>query len=237
MGHRRGAFTGAVDSSGGLIGQADSGTLFLDEIGSLSPKGQAPLLRVLETKLVRGVGRTEDRRVDFRLIATAQSDFAHLVAAGKLREDLMHRLAGAVINLPPLRARADDIPHLAAHFARSAGAVLTPAAVTLLSEYDWPGNVRELRFAVERAVQLSEDGLLSEDVVAVALRLTAGALGQRAEDSEFIRKQELRVLCALHRGNAQTIAAALGVSRATLFRRLAAAGISLRSRLRFSEPR
>ncbi|HSE68864.1 MAG TPA: sigma 54-interacting transcriptional regulator [Gemmatimonadales bacterium] len=227
MGHRRGAYTGAVDSSPGLIEQAEGGSLFLDEIGSLSLIGQAPLLRVLETKLVRGVGRVEDRKIDFRPIATAHENYPLLIASGKLRHDLLHRLAGVVIRLPPLRERVEDIHPLATHFAALSGAVLSHQASQVLAAHQWTGNIRELRFAIERAIELSGDSTLTAEAVAQAI--DAGMqLGVESVTTGLLVKSELSHLCALHGHRATAIAAALGISRATLFRRLAAMGLSLR---------
>ncbi|MBP2295942.1 phage shock protein operon transcriptional activator [Azospirillum rugosum] len=163
FGHEAGAFTGAVRRQIGRIEQADTGTLFLDEIATASPAVQEKLLRAVEYGEIERVGgRTQT--VDVRVIGATNADLPALAEAGRFRADLLDRLAFDVVTLPPLRARREDIPRLAEHFAlgmvRELGRPLfpgfTPRAMDQLLDHAWPGNVRELRNAVERAVAASD---------------------------------------------------------------------------------
>ncbi len=163
FGHVRGAFTGAIKDKPGRFELADGGTLFLDEIGEVPLAMQAKLLRVLQEQEIERVGDTRTRKVDVRIIAATNRDLKHEVDAGRFRQDLFYRLSVFPIELPPLRERREDIPLLAAHFAKQSAQKMnfptpriTRAAMSQLADYDWPGNVRELQNAVERAVILSQ---------------------------------------------------------------------------------
>ena len=161
FGHKRGAFTGAVDDHVGLFQRAHGGTVFLDEIGEMSPALQAKLLRVLETGRFRRVGGTKDLHSDVRFIAATNRDLEGMCSAGLFREDLYYRLSAFVLKVAPLRERDGDIALLAEHFLRTrdfsrhASKSWSRAALDLLMSYSWPGNVRELRNAVERAALVS----------------------------------------------------------------------------------
>jgi two-component system response regulator HydG len=165
FGHVRGAFTGATVSREGLFADAHGGTLFLDEIGDMKPELQAKLLYVLESGRVRALGASSERRVDVRIIAATHRDLRDFVARGLFRQDLLYRLEGAVIEVPPLRQRGEDILVLADHFLKVARAAqpraraerLSPETAQALLDYSWPGNVRELEHAMRRAVLLSQD--------------------------------------------------------------------------------
>ena len=157
FGHVRGAFSGAVGDRKGLFEEAHGGTIFLDEIGELPLALQAKLLRVLETFEVRRVGSNATRKVDVRVVAATNRPLAPAVNEGAFREELYYRLAVVEIVLPPLRARREDIPMLAAHFAAhlaGSAAALSPDFVSALMTRSWPGNVRELRNFIERQVTL-----------------------------------------------------------------------------------
>ncbi|MBI4815541.1 MAG: sigma-54-dependent Fis family transcriptional regulator [Deltaproteobacteria bacterium] len=159
FGHARGAFTGAVRDRVGLFEEADGGTLFLDEIGDMRLSLQSKLTRVLEEQTIRRVGETNERKVDVRLVAATHRDLEAMVKHESFREDLWYRLNVALIRIPPLRERREDVEILAQHFLReraeeSRGPPLlgfTQAALDALTSYAWPGNVRQLRAAVERA--------------------------------------------------------------------------------------
>ncbi|MCA8930727.1 MAG: sigma 54-interacting transcriptional regulator, partial [Alphaproteobacteria bacterium] len=158
FGHRRGAFTSAVDDQLGAFEAADGGTVFLDEIGELPVDLQPKLLRALEARTVRRLGEVTDRRVDVRFVAATHRDLSEMMAAGTFRADLYYRLAVIRVDVPPLRARPEDIPRLAERFVAdlSGGArALAPDAYAVLSQYDWPGNARELRNVLERAVAVT----------------------------------------------------------------------------------
>jgi DNA-binding NtrC family response regulator len=160
FGHERGAFTGADRPHVGLLEAADGGTLFLDEIANLSMDLQARLLRVLQEREFRRLGGQQVVRSDFRLITATNADLSGRVRAGTFRDDLLHRLMVARIDLPPLRARRADIPVLASYFVedkrirlgRPAVCRVSHAAMDALSCHDWPGNVRELENVVETAI-------------------------------------------------------------------------------------
>jgi DNA-binding NtrC family response regulator len=228
FGHRRGAYTTAVDSMPGLVEQANRGTLFLDELTSLAPEGQAALLRVLETGEVRRVGDRTKQRVDLRLVAAVQPE-GEGNGLGSLRSDLFHRLAGTVIHLSALRSRPDDLFPLANHFASLHGRRVAPVAAGILEHHDWPGNVRELRNVVGRAVFLTDAPTIGSEAIAEALDFDAHQLSASNGDSDLMLKhREMLELCRRHAGRPDAIALELGVSRATLYRRLRDAGISLR---------
>ena len=157
FGHVRGAFTGATSGRSGVFEEADGGTLFFDEIGELPVSLQPKLLRVLETRTVRRVGGGASRRVDVRIIAATNRSLAQSVNEGTFREDLYYRLAVIEVELPPLRARREDVPVLVQHFVKHFGgadATLPEGVTAALSHRGWPGNVRELRNYVQRALSL-----------------------------------------------------------------------------------
>ena len=162
FGHARGSFTGATSSRSGLFASAQGGTLFLDEIGELAPSLQAKLLSVLETGRFRAVGEDRERTADVRIVAATHRD---LRASDTFRQDLRFRLEVVAIELPPLRARREDLPHLVETFLAQSRARhtqspverLSPEALEVFQRYEWPGNVRELQHVVERAVLLGRD--------------------------------------------------------------------------------
>ena len=228
FGHRRGAFTGAVESLAGLVEHADGGTLFLDELGSLALEAQGKLLRVLETHEVRRIGDGSSRLVSLRIIAAAQPGLRAEVAAGRIRLDLYHRLAGVVIELPPLNARGADLDLLAHDFLAAQGRRLDPAALPSLRSHPWPGNVRELRTVLERAIWFAEGVEIGPAAIADALRL-GGICGEEpAPVPPADGTRELRELCEANRWKADAIATALGVRRTKMYAVLKSAGISLR---------
>ncbi|MCC2976167.1 phage shock protein operon transcriptional activator [Sphingomonas sp. PL-96] len=160
FGHEAGAFTGATKARAGRFEEADRGTLFLDELGTLSMAAQDRLLRAVEYGEVTRIGSSRPLHVDVRIVAATNEHLPDRVAAGTFRADLLDRLSFEVVTLPPLRARAGDIPVLAEFFGRRMAAEIGrevwpgfgPAALDALTSHPWPGNVRELRNAVERAV-------------------------------------------------------------------------------------
>jgi transcriptional regulator with GAF, ATPase, and Fis domain len=163
FGHEKGSFTGAIATHHGVFERADGGTLFLDEIGELTPAAQVRLLRILQDGTFERVGGQQTRTVDVRIVAATHRDLEDMVAEGTFRQDLWYRISVFPIHLPPLRERPADIPHLAAHFAASAGKRLGGAPLqvsqedmVLLVAYSWPGNVRELAAVIERAAILGD---------------------------------------------------------------------------------
>jgi DNA-binding NtrC family response regulator len=166
FGHVRGAFTGAHQSRTGRFEQADGGTLFLDEIGEMPLELQTKLLRVLQEREFQRLGSSESVRVDIRVVAATNCDLRQRVEEARFREDLFYRLNVVPIHMPPLRARREDIPMLAVHFARKICAAeriplkgLAGEALDHLCDYPWPGNVRQLENAVEMAIALSGERL------------------------------------------------------------------------------
>jgi two-component system, NtrC family, response regulator AtoC len=184
FGHERGAFTDARQQKRGLLESADGGTVFLDEIGEMAPSLQAKLLRFLEEKTFKRVGGVADIRVDVRVVAATNRQLEDEVKKGRFREDLYYRLNVLPIVLPPLRARAEDIPALVHYFVDSFNTEfrkrvhgVTDDAMRRLQTYGWPGNIRELRNAVERAMLLADGVELTADqfpVASAAPRLTEG---------------------------------------------------------------
>src|SRR5690349_3223674 len=177
FGHEKGAFTGATQQRRGKFELADGGTLFLDEVGDMNPNAQAKVLRVLQENELERVGGGETIKVDVRVIAATNKDLHAEIAAGRFREDLYYRLAVVPIELPPLRARREDIPMLVEHFLELVCAdnalrlkKVASGAMTLLMQHDWPGNVRELKNVVERlAILTGEAEIIAEADVAEAL--------------------------------------------------------------------
>src|SRR5436190_890268 len=177
FGHERGAFTGALTRRRGKFEAADGGTLFLDEIGDMSVKTQAKVLRALEEQVVERVGGREPIKVDVRIIAASNRDLPSLIATGAFREDLFYRLNVIPIDVPPLRARKEDVPALVEHFIRVFCAsngkrlkIVAAGALTYFMTYEWPGNVRELRNMVERLVIMVPGDTIGADDLPPPLR-------------------------------------------------------------------
>jgi two-component system NtrC family response regulator len=225
FGHTRGAFTGALQERPGVLQLADRGTLFLDEIEDLPPSLQAKLLRVVQDREVRPLGGSVPRRVDVRIVAASNRDLARMVERGEFRRDLYYRLRVLTVMLPPLRERREDVPLLVRHFvarfnARHGTAFVPPggAALRPLLEHHWPGNVRELENTIESLLVVA--GASETD-------LTALLRAQGASPGSLLVDERARILRALeeHRWNRQRAAAALGISRVTLWRRMGRHGI------------
>jgi two-component system response regulator HydG len=177
FGHVKGSFTGAVASRRGLFEEASRGTLFLDEVGELAPATQVRLLRVLQEGEIRPLGSNEPRNVDVRIIAATHRDLQAEVQRGVFRQDLFYRLNVVSVGLPALRERVDDLPALAHHFVKKSAArfeknvtKLDPETLERLCSYGWPGNVRELENAMERAVVLARNDVLTPDLLPAELR-------------------------------------------------------------------
>ena len=167
FGHEKGAFTGAIAQKIGRFELADKGTLFLDEIGDIPPALQPKLLRVLQEQEFERLGSTRTHQVDVRLVAATNRDLTEMVNRGEFRSDLYYRLNVFPILLPPLRERREDIPALVTHFVEILGRRMgreiehiPSETMSALSSYQWPGNIRELQNLIERAVILSNDGVL-----------------------------------------------------------------------------
>lgn len=224
FGHKKGAFTSADSDHQGWFQQADSGTLFLDEVGELTLDGQAKLLRILEGHPFLPVGGTQQLTVDVRVICATNRDLREFVAEKKFREDLFYRLSVFELVVPPLRERGPDIQMLVEHFLgvfkRKHGRPelkLAPEARQKLLAYQWPGNVRQLRNVIDSAVIMAEsDLILAED-----LGLTA-AQPDRMETLRIDHWERKLIIEALQRteGSVPQAATLLGLSRATLYRKI-----------------
>jgi two-component system, NtrC family, response regulator AtoC len=240
FGHVRGAFTGALADKKGVFEEAQGGTCFLDEIGGISSNLQARLLRVLQEHEIRRVGGKDWVKVDVRVVAATNHNLAEAVSKGEFRQDLYYRLDVVAIHLPPLRERADDIPLLARHFlqrySQESGksiSAISDKAMELLCSYSWPGNIRELENAIEQAVALSYQSILTPDDFPEAVRNPAAAQpfenGSQNEQFLFLDApslEEVKKRYVLHvlrhnQGNVSRSARVLNIDRRSLYRMLA----------------
>jgi DNA-binding NtrC family response regulator len=233
FGHEKGAFTGAFQRKLGKFELAQGGTLFLDEIATLRPELQAKLLRVLQEREIERVGGGQAIKIDVRIIAATNADVPGAVAAGTFREDLYYRLNVVHLPVPPLRARTEDVPLLAAHFIRRYNHEfgkrilgLSREALEALCAYRWPGNVRELQNVIERSLVLVEGPLIGADDLPLELSLAASGT-TRAEvmclneaSDRFERQIVLRTLDRVD-GNVSEAARLLGLHRNSLKAKLA----------------
>jgi Nif-specific regulatory protein len=239
FGHRRGAFTGAVQDNPGLVEQANGGTFFLDEVGDMPAQMQVKLLRFLESGEFRRVGESETRRANVRVISATNADVRSMVKDRSFREDLYFRLAGIRLELPPLRDRREDLPLLVDHFLeeairRSPRRIngLTDRARTLLLRYAWPGNVRQLRHVIEGACALVPSG---EQVDEAQLRMQlpdlspedtrATAEGTLQEASVQFEREMLESVLRRNEWNITHAAKELGISRQHLHSRIRTHGL------------
>jgi DNA-binding NtrC family response regulator len=234
-GHVRGAFTGAVASRPGRFELARGGTVFLDEIANMSPAMQAKLLRVVQEREVVPVGGSEPIRVDVRVIAATHHDLEADVREGRFREDLFYRLSVVQIDIPPLRARKEDIPLLAEGLLQRLSRRkllpakrITPEATAAMLRYDWPGNVRELENHLERAMVLARGDEVGPDDLQLAGLIghdlpEGGAEGLRLRSQE---EQHIRKVLELSGGHLGRSAELLGIDRKTLWRKLKSYGLS-----------
>jgi two-component system, NtrC family, response regulator AtoC len=201
FGHKKGAFTDAVNDRQGLFSEADGGTLFLDEIGELPLGLQVKLLRVLEDGRIRRLGDSKDLSVDVRIVAATHRNLTTEVSRGRFREDLFYRLNVLPIVVPPLRERREDIPLLVEHFLARNNARLgtrirgvDSEARRLLYEYSWPGNVRELENTLERAVVLADSDRLVPSDLPERLRESQNPVQLQLESGELSVKKTTRVI-------------------------------------------
>ena len=238
FGHRKGAFTGAIDERKGKFELADSGTLFLDEVGDMSVRTQAKVLRVLQEQTFQKVGGQQPITVDVRVIAATNKDLVQEIERGKFRDDLYYRLNVIPIEVPPLRARGNDVILLAEHFLRRFAAEtgtprkrLSAGAATKLKGYHWPGNVRELRNVTERlGILLRGDTIDAEDIQLGARSSTPAEIPadlKLKEARDAFEKQFILARLKDFGGNVSRTADALGVERSNLYRKLHAYGITV----------
>lgn len=247
FGYRRGAFTDAKTNKPGRFQLAEGGTIFLDEIGELPRDVQSKLLQVLDEREFFALGSTRPVRVNVRVVASTNRDLARMVVEGTFREDLYYRLKVVEVVLPPLRERRGDLPLLVEHFTREWAARLgkeisgiDPATMGILLNYAYPGNVRELKNVLEHAVLLSRDTVLHRDDLPHYLFGGSAALAPAPRQSSrpvvapLAAKEREALLETLmaQRWNMNQTAAALGITRSTLWRKLRRHGLGKPSRAR-----
>ena len=247
FGHTRGAFTGAVGARAGKFRAADGGTLFLDEVGDMTLKTQAKMLRVLEEQVVEPLGGDVGTRVDVRVIAATNKDLTVEIGHGRFRDDLFFRLNVIRIAVPPLAARREDIPLLAAHFMRTFAReyghrvkTLDASALTVLHAHPWRGNVRELRNVIERlaimvpgtVITARDLGFLVGSASAPAVPAAAGELRPLHEARERFERDYIVQALAAHAGNVSRTAKALRVERSNLHRKMRAFNVTSLRRTR-----
>jgi two-component system response regulator AtoC len=228
FGHERGAFTGADKRKVGLFEAGDGGTVFLDEIGELKLELQAKLLRSIETKRFMRVGGTEELSTDVRIIAATNRELDTEVRAGRFRGDLFYRLSIFTISIPPLRDRPNEVVLLAELFARQLAVKmgrptprLAPGTRAALERHDWPGNVRELRNVVERAMVLSDDGVLRPEQLPELRSERVGPPGGSMQSKlESVEQKAIEDALVAEGGNQTRAARRLGISRRTLIYRI-----------------
>ncbi|MFB3827059.1 MAG: sigma-54-dependent transcriptional regulator [Bryobacteraceae bacterium] len=220
FGSVRGAFTGADRDRTGVVEAARGGTVFLDEIGEIPLEFQPKLLRFLQEREYRPVGSGAPRRADVRVIAATNRQLETMLREGRFREDLYYRINVLRIDVPPLRERRADIPHLVRRFLGEAPLALGPDAMGALERHEWPGNVRELQNVVRRLVALSRPGAVDAEAVRAALSQSEVEEEDSRELGEVERRQILRVLEETG-GNKTRAAEILGIQRRTLYKKLA----------------
>ena len=239
FGHKKGSFTGAFQDKMGLFEEAELGTIFLDEINSMALSLQTKLLRVLQERTLRRVGDTKSVPVNVRVVAASNEALAEKTRNGKFREDLYYRLAVIPLDMPPLRDRPEDIPLLVSHFLQKNAAQtgvearkIEPEAIDLLCAYAWPGNVRELENAIERASALCDDATITPNDLPPQVQgriapvnfkdnVIEMPVGQKLE--EYIATEERKYIEQTMRfngGSREKTASMLGISMATLYRKL-----------------
>jgi formate hydrogenlyase transcriptional activator len=239
FGHEKGAFTGAIAQKVGRFELADKGTLFLDEVGDIPPALQPKLLRVLQEQEFERLGSTRTHQVDVRLVAATNRNLMEMANRGEFRSDLYYRLNVFPVMLPPLRDRREDIPALVNHFAEVYGRRMSrqidhipPATLSALTSYDWPGNIRELQNLIERAVILSDDGVLPNPLpaggtFAVAIHAAAAPPAPTTlKDSQRILILQTLESVGWVIGGPRGAATKLGLKRTTLIHKMQKLGIS-----------
>ncbi len=245
FGYKKGAFTGADRDKPGRIALAEGGTLFLDEIGEMPAALQVKLLRVLQEHEYEPLGSVKPVQADFRLVSATNADLGELCAAGKFRKDLLYRLNVITLRLPPLRERTEDIPDLASAFLRTFAVRMnrtidgfSPEVYSRFFAYGWPGNIRELENVVERMVVLADESIIGKHLLPEELRSPAlaakDAIGSdRSATVASVREQAEKecieqALCE-HGWKRGETAAALGMDKATLWRKIKKYGIMPRT--------
>ena len=235
FGYMAGAFTDAKKDKPGRFAAAEGGTIFLDEIGDISAAMQTKLLRVLQERVYEPLGSVETVRADVRVVAATNRSLGQLVADGLFRQDLFYRINVMRLQLPPLRQRRSDIPLLTDHFVSKFNALqgktiagVSQRAMLSLMEHDYPGNVRELENTIEHAFVLCVGGLIEEYHLPVELhRRSEAGVSEHIGDVTLQAMEVMHITETLrrHGGNRDAAAKALGIHRATLFRKIKSLGI------------
>lgn len=234
FGHRKGAFTDAKEDRPGRFEIANTGTLFLDEIGNLSLASQAKMLTVLQRREVVRVGANKPTPIDIRLICATNMPLYEMVERSEFRQDLLYRINTVEIHLPPLRDRATDIPALAAHFIalyckkyRKENKRISAQALRRLQKYHWPGNVRELQHAIERAIIMSDTDTLDPDdfMFLIPKADVPEEVDVTEFDLETVEKMMIQKAISKYAGNVSKAAKSLGLTRASLYRRMEKHGL------------
>ncbi len=237
FGHKKGSFTGALNNHEGKFIQADGGTLFLDEIGDMDMRLQSKLLRAVEDSEIEVIGSNKTRHVDVRIICATNQNLQELVAQGRFREDLYHRLNVVNIKIPPLRDRKEDIQTLVDYFIQKFNQDynkkvqgINTRALGLLKSYNWPGNVRELKNLIEKTIiYCSGNTITFEDIINSFDENIIRQLEQNAEHKEFnslkearqeFEKQYIKKILEEYGWKIQETAAALGIDRTNLFKKM-----------------
>ncbi|RMG41266.1 MAG: sigma-54-dependent Fis family transcriptional regulator [Methanobacteriota archaeon] len=239
FGHKKGSFTGALSDQTGKFEQADGGTIFLDEIGELPMLAQAKLLHVLQDGEIEKIGQPGVSRVDVRVICATNKDLQEMIAQGRFRDDLFHRINLFHIHLPPLRERVEDIPLLVEYYIQRFAdeynktiVGISPVAMNALMQHPLPGNVRMLRNLIEKAVIFSEEKIISPEVLSLAMESSRHndlLSAPKMNLNEFLESQEkqfLQRVLIICKGNRQKAAEMIGVDRATLWRKMKKYGLN-----------
>lgn len=232
FGHKKGAFTDAREDRPGRFELANGGTLFLDEIGNLSMSLQSKLLTALQSRQITRVGSNQAMEVDIRLICATNMPLAQMVKEGKFRQDLLYRINTVEIQIPALYERVEDIPMLANHFMnyyskkyRKEVLSISPEAITKLKKYAWPGNVRELQHALERAVIMADSPTLQESDFLFTRKGNDTSSDPDTLKLDEVERAAVAKAIQLHNGNISKAADELGLTRASLYRRMEKYGI------------
>jgi two-component system response regulator HydG len=231
FGHKKGSFTDAREDRPGRFELANGGTLFLDEIGNLSLSLQSKLLSALQSRQVTRVGANQPIDVDIRLVCATNMPLHQMVKEGKFRQDLLYRINTVEITIPPLCDRVDDIPMLSTHFLnyyskkyRKEVLTISPAAINKLKKYPWPGNVRELQHSIERAVIMADSPTLQESDFLFNRKGTDESSADTLNLDEVEKAAVVKAI-HLHNGNISKAAEELGLTRASLYRRMEKYGL------------
>jgi two-component system, NtrC family, response regulator AtoC len=224
-GHRKGAFSGAVDRKRGLMEKSDKGTLFLDEIGNIDMDLQKKLLRFLETGRFRRVGETEEIQVDTRVILATNVDLSDAVQTGQMRKDLFYRMDVISLTIPPLRKRMEDIPLLVNKMIelyghRHGNVEISPEVMDILMQYNWPGNIRELRSVITKSLLFADGNTVTPNDLPEHLAGHQKVSLRQPKTLEEMEKNHIITILAETGGNQSQAAKLLGINRKTLYKKI-----------------